>query len=133
MGLQAIQKGYRVCFTTVADLMDQVNVATASGQLLALRKKLLKHDVIVLDELGYLKVDRSQGNFLFRLVSQAYETISLVITTNQDFSGWAEIFEDSVQVSAMLDRLLHHSIVFNIQGDSYRVQRRKTKGGGENQ
>ena len=132
LGLQAIQKGYRVCFTTVADLMDQVNVATASGQLLALRKKLLKHDVIILDELGYLKVDRSQGNFLFRLVSQAYETISLVITTNQDFSGWAEIFEDSVQVSAMLDRLLHHSIVFNIQGDSYRVQRRKTKGGGEN-
>ena len=108
--------------------MDQVNVATASGQLLALRKKLLKHDVIVLDELGYLKVDRSQGNFLFRLVSQAYETLS-----NQDFSGWAEIFEDSVQVSAMLDRLLHHSIVFNIQGDSYRVQRRKTKGGGEKQ
>ena len=133
LGLQAIQKGYRVCFTSVADLMDQVNVATASGQLLALRKKLLKHDVIILDELGYLKVDRSQGNFLFRLVSQAYETISLVITTNQDFSGWAEIFEDSVQVSAMLDRLLHHSIVFNIQGDSYRVQRRKTKGGGENQ
>ena len=86
-----------------------------------------------LDELGYLEVDRSQDNFLFRLVSQAYETLSLVITTNQDFSGWAEIFEDSVQFSAMLDRLLHRSIVFNIQGDSYRVQRRKTKGGGEKQ
>jgi DNA replication protein DnaC len=132
LGLEAIQKGYHVYFSTVADLMDQVNVATVSGQLLTLRKKLLKHDVIILDELGYLKIDRAQGNFLFRLVSQAYENLSLVITTNQDFSGWAQIFEDPVQVSAMLDRLLHHSIVFNIKGDSYRVKRQKKKGGGEN-
>ena len=85
----------------------------------------------LVDELGYLKIDRNQGNFLFRLVSHAYEKFSLMITTNKDFSGWAEIFTDQVQVSAMLDRLLHHSVIFNIKGDSYRVKRRKNNPTGE--
>ena len=132
LGLEAIQMGYKVYFTTVADLMDQVNGAEASGQIIQLQKKMLKHDVIILDELGYLKIDRTQGNFLFRLVSHAYEKFSLIITTNKDFSGWAEIFADQVQVSAMLDRLLHHSVIFNIKGDSYRVKRRKKDPTGEN-
>jgi DNA replication protein DnaC len=121
----ALERGYRVYFTTVADLLDQVNVATAGGQLAGFQKRLFKNDVVVLDELGYLKIDRNQGNFLFRLVSRAYERFSLIVTTNKDFSGWAEIFEDTLQVSAMLDRLLHHSIIFNIQGDSYRIKGKK--------
>jgi DNA replication protein DnaC len=131
LGLEAIRCGYKVFFTTVADLMDQVNVAAATGQLLPLHKKLIKHDVLILDELGYLKIDQNQGNFLFRLVSQAYEKFSLVITTNKDFSGWAEIFQDQLQVTAMLDRLLHHSFIFNIRGDSFRVKRRKKDPTGE--
>jgi DNA replication protein DnaC len=131
LGLEAIQMGYKVYFTTVADLMDQVNAAEASGQTIQLRRKLLKQDVVILDELGYLKIDRTQGNFLFRLVSHAYEKFSLIITTNKDFSGWAEIFADQVQVSAMLDRLLHHSVIFNIQGDSYRVKRKTKHSSGE--
>jgi DNA replication protein DnaC len=125
LSLVALEHGYRVYFTTVADLLDQVNVATASGQLAGLQKRLFKNDVVVLDELGYLKIDRNQGNFLFRLVSRAYERFSLIVTTNKDFSGWVEIFEDTLQVSAMLDRLLHHSIIFNIQGDSYRIKGKK--------
>ncbi len=132
LALVALERGHRVYFTTVADLLDQVNIATANGQLAGFQKRLFKNDVIVLDELGYLKIDRNQGNFLFRLVSRAYERFSLVITTNKDFSGWVEIFEDPVQVSAMLDRLLHHSIIFNIKGDSYRIKRRKVEPGGEN-
>lgn len=131
LGLEAIRCGYKVYFTTVADLTDQVNVATATGQILSLQKKLVKCDVLVLDELGYLKINQTQGNFLFRLISRAYETFSLIITTNKDFSGWAEIFEDQVQVSAMLDRILHHSFIFNIRGDSFRVKRRKKDPTGE--
>jgi DNA replication protein DnaC len=131
LGLEAVQMGYKVYFTSVADLMDQVNAAEASGQIIQLQKKLLQQDVVILDELGYLKIDRTQGNFLFRLVSHAYEKFSLMITTNKDFSGWAEIFTDQVQVSAMLDRLLHHSVIFNIKGDSYRVKRRKKNPTGE--
>jgi DNA replication protein DnaC len=125
LALVALERGYRVYFTMVADLLDQVNVATASGQLADFQKRLFKNDVVVLDELGYLKIDRHQGNFLFRLVSRAYERFSLIVTTNKDFSGWADIFEDTLQVSAMLDRLLHHSIIFNIQGDSYRIKGKK--------
>jgi DNA replication protein DnaC len=125
LGLEAIQAGYKVYFTTVADLMDQLNAAAASGQTVILQKRLLKHDVLILDELGYLKIDQTQGNFLFRLVSHAYERFSLIVTTNKDFSGWAEIFADQVQVSAMLDRLLHHAVIFNIKGDSSRVKRRR--------
>jgi DNA replication protein DnaC len=131
LGLEAVQAGYKVYFTTVADLMDQLNAARASGQTVGLQKRLLKHDVLILDELGYLKIDQTQGNFLFRLVSHAYERFSLIITTNKDFSGWAEIFADQVQVSAMLDRLLHHAVIFNIKGDSYRVKRRKQNPTGE--
>ena len=131
LGLEAIQAGYKVYFTTVADLMDQVSAAAASGQTVTLQKRLLKHDVLILDELGYLRIDQTQGNFLFRLVSHAYERFSLIITTNKDFSGWAEIFADQVQVSAMLDRLLHHAVIFNIKGDSYRVKRRRKNPTGE--
>ena len=131
LGLEAIRCGYKVYFTTVADLMDQVAVATATGQTLALQKKIVKHDVLILDELGYLKIDRNQGNFLFRLISQAYEKFSVIITTNKDFSGWTEIFEDQVQVAAMLDRILHHSLLFNIRGDSFRVKRSKKDSTGE--
>lgn len=68
---------------------------------------------------------------MFRLISQAYEKFSVIITTNKDFSGWAEIFEDQVQVAAMLDRILHHSLIFNIRGDSFRVKRSKKDPTGE--
>lgn len=132
LGMEAIRQGYRVYFTTVADLMDQVSLATATGQAVHFQKKLAKHDVILLDELGYLKIDRHQGNFLFRLVSQAYEQFSLIITTNKDFSGWAEIFDDQMQVTAMLDRLLHHALIFNIRGDSFRVRKQTKDPTGEN-
>ena len=122
LGLKAVESGYRAYFTTVADLLDQANVAMATGRLKTLENKLFKQDVLILDELGYLKVDRAQGNFLFKIISKAYEQFSLIITTNKDFSGWAEIFVDQVQVAAMLDRLLHHSQILNIKGESYRIR-----------
>ena len=127
LGLAAIKGGHRVYFTTVADLLEHHILAQATGQLHAFERKLFKNDVIILDELGYLKITRAQGNFLFRLVSKAYEHFSLIITTNKDFSGWAEIFEDRVQVAALLDRLLHHAVIFKIKGESYRVRNQKAK------
>ena len=127
LGHRAIECGYHVYFTSLADLLDQIHAGTITGQIHQLQRKLLKQDVIILDELGYLKVRSEPGNFLFRLVSQAYEKRSLIITTNKDFSGWAEIFEDQVQVAAMLDRLLHHSHIFSLSGDSYRIKHRATE------
>ena len=122
LGVEAIERGYKVYFTTVADLMDQMALAATTHQLFHLQKKLLKFDGIILDELGYEKVNRQQGNFLFRLISKAYENTSIIVTTNKDFSGWADIFEDQVQVTALLDRLLHHVVLFAIKGESYRIK-----------
>ena len=122
LGVEAIERGYKVYFTTVADLLDTMSLASAAGQLLKLQQKLLRFDGLILDELGYVKISRAQGNFLFRLISKAYEHTSIIITTNKDFSAWAEIFEDQVQVSAMLDRLLHHCVIFSISGESYRIK-----------
>ncbi len=122
MAIEALKQGYKVYFTSVADLMDQAGKAEICGRIPHLHKKLSKQDVIVLDELGYLKLSQEQGNFLFRLVSKAYERRSLIITTNKDFSGRREIFADPVQAAAMLDRILHHCRIFTINGDSYRVR-----------
>jgi len=128
LGQKALELGYKVYFTGVSDLLEQVNQAQVRGDLLSLQRKLLKMDVVILDELGYLKINREQGNFLFRLVSKAYEKQSLIITTNKDFRGWADIFEDPVQVSALLDRLLHHCHVFSLTGESYRIKHRMQGG-----
>lgn len=121
-GVEAIERGYTVYFTTLSDLMDEMNIAAASGKLAKLEKKLLKPDCLIIDELGYVKITMAQGNFLFRIISKCYENRSIIITTNKDFSRWADIFEDQVQVSALLDRLLHHAIIFPITGESYRVK-----------
>lgn len=128
LGVEAIERGYKIYFTTVSDLLDQMNLAEATDSLYALQKKLLKYDGIVLDELGYEKINRTHGNFLFRLISKAYENTSIIITTNKDFSGWADIFEDKIQVSALLDRLLHHAVIFAIKGESYRMKGPKDHG-----
>lgn len=128
LGVEAIERGYKIYFTSVSDLLDQMSLAAATNRLFSLQKKLLKYDGIILDELGYEKINRQQGNFLFRLMSKAYENISVIVTTNKDFSGWADIFEDKVQVSALLDRLLHHVVIFAIKGESYRIKGNRTEG-----
>lgn len=127
LSVEAIERGYKIYFTTVSDLLDQMNLAAATGQLLILQKKLLKYDGIILDELGYENISRNHGNFLFRLISKAYENTSIIITTNKDFSAWVDVFEDKVQVSALLDRLLHHVVIFAIKGESYRIKGPKSQ------
>jgi len=127
LGVEAIERGYKIYFTTVSDLLDQMSFAAVTNKLHLLQKKLLKYDGIILDELGYEKISREQGNFLFRLMSKSYENTSIIITTNKDFSGWVDVFEDKVQVSALLDRLLHHVVIFAIKGESYRIKGSKTE------
>jgi DNA replication protein DnaC len=122
LGVEAIERGYKIFYTTVADLLDEMKLASTIGQLSKLQQKLLKFDALIIDELGYVQIDRLQGNFLFHLISKAYERTSIILTTNKDFSGWTEIFEDKIQVSAMLDRLLHHVNIFVITGESYRIK-----------
>lgn len=129
LGVESVERGYSMYYTTIADLLEEMKLASLSGQLARLQQKILKCDGLVLDEIGYVQIDRQQGNFLFQLVSKAYERTSLIITTNKDFTGWSEIFEEKSQVPALLDRILHHANIFAITGESYRIKGPKPDGG----
>ena len=81
--------------------------------------------LLIIDEIGYTPIDRKEANLFFNLVSELYEKKSIIITSNKGFESWAEMMGDGVLTTALLDRLLHHARVFNLNGESYRIQRRK--------
>jgi DNA replication protein DnaC len=122
LGLKAVEKGYRVRFFQAEDLLQQMYVNAAAGELSRFLKKLLKNDCLILDEFAYLPLDAHAGNYLYQLVSSAYENVSLVITSNKAIDGWGEMFQDQAIAQAILDRFLHHCEVFKIRGESYRLK-----------
>jgi len=91
-------------------------------------KLLTQPQLIIVDELGYIPIDRQGANLLFQLVSRRYEKGSMILTSNQSIGAWGDVFGDPVIATAILDRLLHHSITINIKGESYRL-REKLKAG----
>lgn len=122
LGLQAIEAGYRVYFTTVQDLVDDLYATLADNSFRCRLRTLLANDMIILDELGYLPMDATASNHLFQVVAQAYERRSLVVTSNRPFQDWGGLFASSSIATATLDRLLHHAHILNLQGDSYRLK-----------
>jgi DNA replication protein DnaC len=86
--------------------------------------KLLRNDLIILDELGYIQLDATGSDHLFQLVARAYERRSLIVTSNLDFQDWAQLFDKPATAAAFLDRLLHHAHVISLKGDSYRIRHR---------
>ena len=85
----------------------------------------MKPRVLIIDEIGYLPLDKQGANLFFQLISRRYEKNSTIITSNRGFAEWGEIFSDNIIASAILDRLLHHCTVVNINGNSYRLKERK--------
>ena len=81
-----------------------------------------RYELLIIDEIGYLPVDKQGANLFFQLIAKRYEKHSTIITTNQTFNKWGEVFSDNVLANAILDRLLHHSCVINIKGNSYRIK-----------
>lgn len=122
LGLKAIEAGYRVYFTAVQDLMDDLYATLADNSFRSRMRTLLTNDLIILDELGFLPMDATASNHLFQVVAQAYEHRSLVITSNRSFQDWGSVFASSSIATATLDRLLHHAHILNLQGDSYRLK-----------
>jgi DNA replication protein DnaC len=97
--------------------------AVGAGELQQVMKRYLKPSLLILDEVGYLPIDKLGADLLFQVISQRYERGSIALTTNRPFKRWAEIFNnDSTLTSALLDRLLHHAEVVLIQGDSFRAK-----------
>jgi DNA replication protein DnaC len=123
LGYQACLDGYSVLFATAIDTINSLVAAQSTGRLKHELNKYLKPDLLILDELGYLPIDKTGSDMLFQIISHRYEQGSLIITTNRAFKNWPEIFNnDSTLTSALLDRLLHHTETIVIEGKSYRMK-----------
>lgn len=105
----------------MADLVAKLKQDENSGRNVKARSHS-KAALVVVDEVGYTPIDRRECYLFFRFVSRRYEKASLVITNNKGFGEWTELFEDPIIVTALLDRLLHHSVIVNIKGQSYRLR-----------
>jgi DNA replication protein DnaC len=121
LAVKAAQAGHSIYFTTMADLVTKLKEDETSGRSVKARSHS-KAALVVVDEVGYTPIDRRECYLFFRFVSRRYEKASLVITSNKAFGEWAELFEDPIIVTALLDRLLHHSVIVNIKGQSYRLR-----------
>jgi len=122
LGLKAIEAGYRVLFTTAAALIEKLTKAHAEGRLEDKLKLYTAPRLLVVDEIGYLPIERIGANLFFQLISRRYERGPMILTSNQSFGAWGEVFGDRVIATAILDRLLHHAVTMNIRGNSYRLK-----------
>jgi DNA replication protein DnaC len=115
--------GHSVLFTTAIDIVNTLAAAQSTHRLKSELKKYLSPSIVLIDELGYLPIDKTGADLLFQVFSQRYETGSTIVTTNQAYKNWARIFNnDATLTSAVLDRLLHHAETITIEGKSYRMK-----------
>jgi DNA replication protein DnaC len=122
LGLKAIEHGYRVLFTTAAGMIATLSKALAEGKLEDKLKFYTVPRLLIIDEIGYLPIERQGANLFFQLISRRYEKGPMILTSNQSFGAWGEVFGDRVIATAILDRVLHHAITVNIRGNSYRLK-----------
>jgi len=122
LGIVAVEKGYKVCFERITNLIKLLKTADIQKTSEYRIKKIMKSDLIIIDEIGYTPIEKREANLFFNLISETYEKASLIVSSNKSFDAWAEMMGDSVMTTALLDRLLHHARVFTLDGKSYRIQ-----------
>ena len=129
-GLIAAQKGWKVRFTTAADLVIAMEAAYRQGRMKEVMHRVIAAPkLLIIDEIGYLPFGREQANLFFQVVAQRYERGSLILTSNLAFGSWDQAFAgDAVLTAAMLDRILHHATVVQIAGESYRLKDKRRAG-----
>ena len=123
-GFSAVHKGYKVIFYSMQHLMEEMIISDAEGKFDAFLKKVLKFDLIIIDELGYLPLKPIYANLFFQMINHCYEYRSIMLTSNKLFSEWSSFFGDTTIVTAILDRLMHHCEAIVLNGDSYRLKDR---------
>ena len=130
LGYLATQRNLKVRFMTAADLMLQLEAAHRQGRYKeVLRRSVLGPSLLIIDEIGYLPLAREQSNLFFQVIAERYEKGSVILTSNLSFGEWEQVFGGNTALtSAMLDRLLHHSHVIQIWGDSYRIKEKLKAG-----
>jgi DNA replication protein DnaC len=123
LGHAACLAGHSVRFTTAVDIINTLTAAQINHRLKTELKKLISPSVLVIDEVGYLPIDKTGADLLFQVISQRYEQGSIVLTTNQPYKSWPKLFNnDATLTSAVLDRLLHHAETIVLEGKSYRMK-----------
>ena len=122
IGIEASSNRISTYFISCAKLLDELRKAKYENRLDKRLKHYGKYKLLIIDELGFLPICKDDANILFQLIALRYEKSSTIVTTNIEFSKWGDILNDSVIATAILDRLLHHSTVINIDGPSYRMK-----------
>jgi len=128
LGIKAVSEGYRTYFTQAMPLIASLSKAYAENRIEKRIKFYCQPKLLITDEIGYIPIDRHGAHLFFQLISRCYERGALILTSNRSFSQWNENFGDPVIATAILDRMLHHSVTINIKGNSYRLKE-KVKAG----
>lgn len=126
LGYKATEAGYRVLFRNALDLVEELELAEMKGELRKRVAQLAKYDVLIIDELGYLPMTKQARYNLFQLIHSLYEYRSIILTTNKDFTNWGEFFHDDQVAVPIIDRVIHHSQIFMLGGESYRLKQKTT-------
>ena len=122
LGVEAVKAGRSVYFSSLADIVASLAKAEREGTLRERIRYFCRFALLIVDEIGYLPVIPGGGNLFFQLVNARYERGAMILTSNRGFAEWGDIFGDSVVATALLDRLLHHAVVLQIEGSSYRLR-----------
>jgi DNA replication protein DnaC len=122
IGIKAVDAGYKVLFNTMLGLNEMLELAELRGELKKKITELCKYDLIIIDELGYLPLNKQSNYNLFQLINVLYEYRSIIITTNKDFTQWGDFFIDHNVAVPIIDRIIHHAQIFMLGGESYRLK-----------
>lgn len=125
IGVDAVEAGYKVLFATALELIESLDLAEIRGELKKRINALLKFDVLIIDELGYLPLNKKSVFNFFQLINSFYEYRSIILTTNKEFTSWGEFFINENVAVPIVDRIIHHSHILMIGGESYRLKQKK--------
>jgi DNA replication protein DnaC len=128
LAMQALRSGMTVYYVSLAYLIADLKNAEQQGRLERRWRIYTRPDILVIDEAGYMQLDRDSAELFFRVICARYENGSIILTSNKYFGDWGELMNDTVIATAMLDRLLHHAHIINIRGESYRLKDRLKSG-----
>jgi len=128
LGVKAIEAGHTVLFLSLESLVTRLTRARMENRVERQLQQFVYPKLLIIDEMGYLPMNRDEAGLFFRLLTRRYEKASTIITSNKSFVDWGEIFNDQVLATAILDRLLHHCTTINIKGESYRLKEKRKAG-----
>jgi DNA replication protein DnaC len=128
LAMQALRSGMTVYYADLAHLIADLKRAAEQDRLDRRWRVYTRPDILIIDEVGYMQLNRASAELLFRVICERYENGSIILTSNKSFGEWGELMSDTVIATAILDRLLHHAHIINIRGESYRLKNRLKSG-----